>query len=31
MKQLIIVRKDLIDRYVYPKMIVQAAHASTTF
>jgi peptidyl-tRNA hydrolase len=29
MKQIIIVRKDLIDQYGYPKMMVQVAHAST--
>lgn len=29
MKQLIIVRKDLINQYGYPKMMVQVAHAST--
>lgn len=29
MKQLIIVRKDLIKEYGYPKMMVQVAHVST--
>jgi peptidyl-tRNA hydrolase len=29
MKQLIIVRKDLIDEYGYPKMMVQVAHAGS--